>query len=503
MSQSTHPARRGIRSRAVVAVSATAALVGALAACASPDSGSHSEADVLRVGSASESLSFSPTGQDAFGLAMVADYLFVQEDGVYSPRAAESFEYNEGNTVLTIKLREGLEFSEGTPIDAEVIKANILWSKDNGAFFSAIEDVVVLDELTVEVRQSEPDRNVMLSLWSMAIWNTTATDDPDDFATSPDESGPYLLVEEESTSGATYTFERNPSYWDADSFPYDDVTITMLPDDTSRLNALKSGQVDVAPIATTTGAEAEQSGLTINELSANFVGLILGDREGALAEPIGDVRVRQAISMAFDREAVVDSVYAGYAKPSSQPYLEGMDGYQDDQADAYAYDPEGAKELLAEAGYPDGFELTLPTYAPQTEQVEPYIKQALGDIGISVTFEAQSDDTWLPAYSGGEYPVVPMSLPAAQSVDSASPEFFWNPWQNNDPVAVDLLAQINSGTPEEAAAATDELGKLQLEEAWFAVYAHPSILWASVEGIEVVQPQYADWVRLSDIRPVE
>lgn len=492
---------RGVR--AVAAASATIALVGAVAACSEPGAGDHTADDVLRVGSASEALSFSPTVQDEFGLAIVFDFLFFQEDGVYSPRAAESFEYNEGNTVLSITLRDDLRFSDGDPIDAEIIKDNILWSKDNGAFFSSIEEVVVHDDLNLEVRQSEPDRNVMLSLFAMAIWNTNATDDPDTFATSPDESGPYLLVEEESTSGATYTFERNPDYWDPESFAYDDVTVTMLPDDTSRLNALKSGQVDVAPIAGTTGAEAEQSGLTVNELSASFMGLILGDREGEISEPIGDVRVRQAISMAFDREAMVNAVYDGYAIPNAQPYLEGMSGYQEDQEDIYAYDPERAKELLGEAGYEDGFDLTIPSHAPQTQQIERYIRQALADIGIRVTFDAQSDDTWLPAYSGGEYAVVPMGLPAAQTVDSASPEFFWNPWQNDDPAATELLDQINSGTPEEAAAATEELGKLQLEEAWFAVYAHPSILWASKDGIEVAQPQYADWVRLYDIRPVE
>lgn len=501
-----HVPTRGRRSRygALTAIFTAVGLAGTVVACSpSVDDGDAAAGDALRVGSASEALSFSPAGQDAFGLHMVYDYLLDQEDGVYSPRAAESVEYNEGNTVLTITLKEGLTFSDGTPIDADVIKANILWGKDNGAFFSAIEEVVVLDELTVEVRQSVPDHNVLLSLWAMPITTIETTEDPDSFASSPVESGPYLLVEEETTSGATYTFERNPDYWDPEGYPYDDVTITMLPDDTSRLNALKSGQIDVAPIATTTGAEAEQSGFTLNEFSANFDGLILGDRSGEISAPIGDLRVRQAISMAFDREAMVDAVYDGYAIPSSQPYPEGAPGYQDDQADAYTFNPERARQLLAEAGYPDGFQLTMPSYTPMSGRVEPYITQALADIGIDVTFDAQSDDSWLPAYSGGEYAVVPMSLPMVQSIDSASPEFFWNPWGNDDADATDLLDQINAGTPEEAAAATDALGQLQLENAWFAVFAHQSILWASAEGIVVDEPQYADWVRPGDIRPTD
>lgn len=488
------------RTRAVILTPAIIAAVAAgLVGCA-PASG-ESDTGALRVGSAAESISFSPTSQDRLGVGMVYDYLLSQKDGVYSPRAAKSVEYNEGNTVLSIELRDGLTFSDGTPIDAEVIKADILWSKDNGAFFSSIEEVDVTGDLTLEIHQSHADHNVMLSLWAMPIVNVATTQEPESAATKPVESGPYLLDQAKTTTGASYVFERNPDYWDADNYPYDDVTVMMLPDDTSRINALKSGQVDVAPIAATTAAEAKGSGFTINELSAQFAGLILGDRRGDINPALADVRVRQAINMAFDREAVIQSVYAGYGTASSQPFAVGSTGYQKDQKDEYAYDPDGAKALLAEAGYPNGFELTIPTYAPSTRTVEPYLKQAMADIGITLVFDAQSDDTWLPAFSEGTYAAVPMTLPFAQSVDSAGVDFFWNGWHNDDPEAVALLDTINSGTPEEAAEATDALGKKELDEAWFAIYAHPSTIWASKSGIVVDQPQYADWVLISDIVP--
>lgn len=488
-------ARRLLAIGAIVA-SATLALVGC-----SPTEAPAGDAP-LRIGIEGAGFSFAPSSQDRLATSMVYDFLVTQDADGYHPRAA-TLTYNEGNTVLTIKLNEGLTFSDGTAIDADVIKADILWSKDNGAFFGAIEDVAVIDDLTLEVTQSAADKNVMLSMWAMPIVSIDTLENPEKYAENPNESGPYLYDEAASTSGATHVFTRNPDYTNPDLFAYDAVTISILEDVTSRVNALKSGQIDVAPIGSATAADAEAAGFALNQLYSSAAGMILGDRRGEIVPALGDVRVRQAMNMAFDREAMVDSIFAGYAKPSSQAFAEGTPGYQEDEADAYAYDPEGAKALLAEAGYPDGFDLTLPTYEPITGDAEAYIKQALGDIGIRVSFEPFNDDTWVPAFSGGDYPIATLGLPFAQAVDVASPDFFWNPWHNDDPDAVALLKTINTGTPEEIVEATDALGKIELDDAWWVIWAHPATIWASIDSVQVTTPQYSDWVTMDVIQPAK
>ncbi len=494
------PSRSGTRRRftALAAIAAAAALV--LSAC-SPTAEPAGD-NAIRIGIEGSGFSFAPSTQDRLASSMVYDFLVTQDAEGYHPRAAD-LTYNDGNTVLTIALKEGLTFADGSPIDAELIKSLILWNKDAGAFFSAIEDVEVIDDLTVEVTQSRADKNVMLSMWAMPIVSQDTIDNPDQYAENPNESGPYLYDEDASTSGATHVFTRNPDYWNAEMFPYDDVTISILEDVTSRVNALKSGQIDVAPIGPATAADAEAAGFTLNQLYSNAAGMIIGDRRGDILPPLGDVRVRQALNMAFDRDAMVASIYAGYAKPSSQAFAEGTPGYQEDEADAYAYDPEGAKALLAEAGYPDGFDLTLPTYEPITGDTEAYIMQALADIGVRVTYEPYNDDTFVAGFAGGQLPIATLGLPFAQAVDVASPEFFWNPWKNDDPEAVALLETINTGTPEQVIEATDALGKIELDDAWWVIWAHPALIWATVDGVQVTTPQYSDWVTMDVITPAE
>jgi peptide/nickel transport system substrate-binding protein len=487
------------RLRTVAATATVVAAVLALSAC-SPTASTPAATTSVSIGDVNETFSFSPSSQDRLATSLAYDFLFTQDAKGYHPRAATS-SYNTGNTVLTITLRKGLKFADGSAIDADVIKANILWSKKNGAFFSAIKDVRTVDTQTVVVDQSRADKNVMLSMFAMPIVSPATLENPDRFAASPNESGPYLLDPKSSTSGSTYRFQRNPKYWGAKSYPYKSVTVKLLADETSRINALKSGQIDAAPIGATTAADAKATGLRINQLYAGTAGMILGDRQGKILKPLGDVRVRRAMNMAFDRKAMVKSIYSGYAEASSQPFQAGTPGYQKNGENTYAYDPAGAKALLRQAGYANGFDLTLPTYTPLTKTTEAYVKQALGDIGIRVTYKAFNDDTWVGAFSGGKYPIANLGLPFAQAVDVADPNFFWNPWHNTDPKAVALLKQINVGSPAQVVGATNALGKIELDDAWWVIWAHPATLYASAKNVQVSQPQYADWVTIREFHP--
>jgi peptide/nickel transport system substrate-binding protein len=306
---------------------------------------------------------------------------------------------------------------------------------------------------------------------------------------------------ENTTLNAVYSFIRNPDYWNPDAFPYDRLEITLLPDLTARLNALKSGQIDLADVDSATAADAESAGFDIQEYAVATVILNLGDRRGELLPAIGDVRVRRAIAEAIDRESIATTLENGFASPVNQAYSEMDPGFQADRVDENPFDPEQARELLAEAGYPDGFDLSIPSYGPVTGKYEAYVQQALADIGIRVTYLPMTDDNWLTEFMSGTYPVILHGELLSQIDDMADPGYWWNPWHNESPQTDELLSILNSGTEDEALAAYRELGAIMLDEVWFAPLTQPLTLVATSSAIEVPATAWAGSISLKDIHP--
>jgi peptide/nickel transport system substrate-binding protein len=467
------------------------------------------EPTTLRIGLAASQISFDPggmTGAWSTHASAVYDYLWTLPEGLgsqagdFTPSVAKEWAYSEGNTVLTIQLRDDVTFTDGTPLDAEAVKANIDYVRDpemlGAPLFVMIDDVVITGDYSLEVRLSRPSVQLALALGGgMPLVNPAALDDPDTLAETPAGSGPYLL--DDYAVDASASFVRNPDYWNPDNFPYDRVEMSLLADGTARVNALKSGQVDFAGVDSGTAAEVEASGLSTLSANVLWAGLIFGDRRGEISPPIGDVRVRQAISMAMDRVGFTEATTGEYGDASNQIGVEGQTGfYLPDRADEYAYDIEGAKALLAEAGYPDGFDIDIPETAAFAAY-QPYYKQAFQDLGIRVNWVQVSADAWLTEYSSGKYAVLPFVAFYSDST-LLEPEGIWNPWHNTD--AADLLQTIAAGTADEAADARVELSTKILDEAWFAVLSHVPTIVAFTSDLDVVANGYG-LVLLEGIRP--
>jgi ABC-type oligopeptide transport system, periplasmic component len=179
--------------------------------------------------------------------------------------------------------------------------------------------------------------------------------DDENAATTPVGSGPYILDTAASVTGTTYVYTANPDYWNKDAVAYDNLTVNVIDDPTAVLNAIKAGEANGAKIAdNTTISEVEGSGWTIASNELDFQGLLLLDRAGAMAPELGDVRVRRAINLAFDREALLESLQNGYGTVTEQIFPASSVAYDTALDSTYGYDPEGAKTLLTEAGYPNG-----------------------------------------------------------------------------------------------------------------------------------------------------
>ncbi|WP_374975811.1 ABC transporter substrate-binding protein [Microbacterium trichothecenolyticum] len=398
--------------------------------------------------------------------------------GEIEPWLATEWEYNEDNTVLTLTLRDDVEFTDGTPLDAEAVVASFERFRDGtspqAATFAGKEFAAV-DATTVTITQPAPDPSLinLLSIAPGLIQAPSTFDDPDS-ATEPIGSGPYVLDTASTVTGTTYVYTANPDYWNADAVKYDNLTINVIEDPTATLNALKAGEANGAKIVNNdTIPEIEASGWTIESNELDFHGLLLFDRNGTMAPELADVKVRQAINMAFDREALLEALQAGYGTVTEQVFPETSVGYDDALDSTYEYDPEGAKELLAEAGYPDGFSIDMMS-TPAFQTTFDLVAQQLADIGITVNYTDPGTGNFITDMLAPKYPATWMALeqnPDWQLINfMIAPDATFNPFHSQDPQVDEYISTIQNGTQEEAEQATKDLNAWIVENAWFAPF---------------------------------
>ena len=397
--------------------------------------------------------------------------------GEIEPWLATEWEYNDDNTVLTLTLRDDVEFTDGTPLDAEAVVASLERFRDGTAPQAATlagKEFAAVDATTVTITQPTPDPSLvnLLSIAPGLIQAPSTFDDPDS-ATEPVGSGPYILDTAATVTGTTYVYTANPDYWNPDAVKYDNLTINVIEDPTATLNALKAGEANGAKIVNNdTIPEIEASGWTIESNELDFQGLLLFDRAGTMAPELADVRVRQAINMAFDREALLDALQAGYGTVTEQVFPETSVGYDEALDSTYGYDPEAAKELLAEAGYPDGFTLDMMS-TPAFQTTFDLVAQQLADIGITVNYTDPGTGNFITDMLAPKYPATWMALeqnPDWQLINfMIAPQATFNPFRSQDPQVDEYIATIQMGG-DDAEQATKDLNAYIVEQAWFAPF---------------------------------
>ncbi|MGW9585104.1 ABC transporter substrate-binding protein [Microbacterium sp. NPDC055455] len=397
--------------------------------------------------------------------------------GEIEPWLATEWEYNDDNTVLTLTLRDDVEFTDGTPLDADAVVASLERFRDGTAPQAATlagKEFAAVDPTTVTITQPTPDPSLvnLLSIAPGLIQAPSTFDDPDS-ATEPVGSGPYILDTAATVTGTTYEYTANPDYWNPDAVKYDNLTINVIEDPTATLNALKAGEANGAKIVNNdTIPEIEASGWTIESNELDFQGLLLFDRAGTMAPELADVRVRQAINMAFDREALLDALQAGYGTVTEQVFPETSVGYDEALDSTYGYDPEAAKELLAEAGYPDGFTLDMMS-TPAFQTTFDLVAQQLADIGITVNYTDPGTGNFITDMLAPKYPATWMALeqnPDWQLINfMIAPQATFNPFRSQDPQVDEYIATIQMGG-DDAEQATKDLNAYIVEQAWFAPF---------------------------------
>ncbi|WJL96953.1 ABC transporter substrate-binding protein [Microbacterium sp. ET2] len=445
--------------------------------------GSSTETQTLRYGAAAPLASFAPwearwAGDVAFLQPVYDTLLRTSPDGEIEAGLATDWSWNDSLTELTMTLRDDVTFSDGESFTAEVAAENLIrfrdGTSDNASFLTAMESAEAVDDATLRITLTQPDPAFLVYLSQNAgLQGSPAMWDSADAQTDPVGSGPYELDQSQTVVGSSYVFEKRDDYWDPESVHYDEIVVNVYNDATALVNALKGGQVDVSASNTPTQIpDAEAAGYSPNLVELNWAGFLLTDRDGTINPAMGDVRVRQAINHSLDRESLVQALAGGYGTPTTQVFSVNSDAYVPELDERYPYDIEKAKELLAEAGYPDGFTLIMPrnSFVPDAE-FAIYAEQ-LAAAGITVEWEQTGEDLF-PKMLGGTWAAFPFQLqsdPTAWQTMQLSmlPYSTWNTSHVENAELSALAAELQTAQGAEAEAVAQEVNEWIVEQAWFS-----------------------------------
>ncbi len=350
----------------------------------------------------------------------------LNDDGEWSGALAESWEA-EGEYTWVFRLRDGVRFSNGEPMDAHAAVATIEFLlSDEGRVFSAyrelrtVERVRARDRLTLEVKTSQPDSMIPGRFAGLRVHPPKyfAEVGAAAFALAPHGTGAFMV---ETWEAGRATAIPNPYAWRPPVL--DRLEFTAVLDATARTQALMSGSVDVAfNIDPTDMALVESAGAWINFRNRYSVQMWQFITE--LESPLQDKRVRQALNYAVDMQAIVDQLLLGTTRAASQPAVTGTFGH-DPALEPYSYDPDKARQLLAEAGYPNGFSITFQVAVPSAEKAAMYLKmvQDLAAVGVNVDlvrvpWATQSQSVYGAPWSGKAFNMNYGSLPALDPLAS-------------------------------------------------------------------------------------
>jgi peptide/nickel transport system substrate-binding protein len=488
-----------ITRRQLLAASVPAALsVWALTACSgTPQTSSSGEggpatAPLLRIGSLQEPTSYDPAQANEGHLAPVYQAVYDtlikrQPDGSLAPMLATSWEASDGNKTYTLKLRSGVTFTDGTPFDSAAVKANLEHFKAaNGPLASlgkGIQTVETPDASTAILRLSAPDPALPYSLTNAVgyMGSPKALSTPG-IKTQPVGSGPYTLDAANTVAGSKITLVRNPNYW-GDKLPFDKIEFQILTDETARLNALKSGQIDAGVLNRPASAnDADAAGLQHKPFEINWEGIFFFDRDGKKMPQLADVRVRQALTYAIDRQTILQNVYLGKGTLTSQTFRPGTNGYDASLENVYQYNPDKAKQLLKDAGA-ENLAVTLPVTQVFDPAVYDAIEQNWKDIGVKVTRLQWGPGQPIPAMQRGDVAISYMSL--SQSNDwrhiafELAPNAPWNPFKTERPELNALIAKAQGGDDKTRADADKQINKYIVDNYWFSPLYRPqaSFYW--------------------------
>ncbi|MFQ9052136.1 MAG: ABC transporter substrate-binding protein [Oscillospiraceae bacterium] len=353
-------------------------------------------------------------------------------DGEMIPAVAEKYTLSEDGTTYTFTLREGVKFHNGQTVTAEdvVYSINRCAAVPEGqekplvAAFSAVKSVEALDEKTVAVTIAQRDLE-FISYMTAAIIPA----DYENQDTAPVGTGPFKFVSR--TPQQDFVMERFEDYWGAPAW-LDKVTYKICENADALVMNLNGGSIDLCAHLTSAQASQLNQSFQVLEGTMNLVQAIYLNNQ---AKPFDNQLVRQALCYAIDRQGIMDMVADGHGTAvGSSIYPAFTKYFLPELVDKYPHDVAKAKELLAQAGYPDGFDMTISVpnnYQPHMDTAEVVAEQ-LREAGINVTIQPVEWSTWLDTiYNGRQFQATVVGVDAANMTARAMLERFTSDYGKN------------------------------------------------------------------------
>lgn len=353
-------------------------------------------------------------------------------DGEMIPAVAEKYTLSEDGTTYTFTLREGVKFHNGQAVTAEdvVYSINRCAAVPEGqekplvAAFSAVKSVEALDEKTVAVTIAQRDLE-FISYMTAAIIPA----DYENQDTAPVGTGPFRFVSR--TPQQDFVMERFEDYWGAPAW-LDKVTYKICENADALVMNLNGGSIDLCAHLTSAQASQLNQSFQVLEGTMNLVQAIYLNNQ---AKPFDNQLVRQALCYAIDRQGIMDMVADGHGTAvGSSIYPAFTKYFLPELVDKYPHDVAKAKELLAQAGYPDGFDMTISVpnnYQPHMDTAEVVAEQ-LREAGINVTIQPVEWSTWLDTiYNGRQFQATVVGVDAANMTARAMLERFTSDYGKN------------------------------------------------------------------------
>jgi peptide/nickel transport system substrate-binding protein len=511
-----------------------AALVTALAVTGCADSqnsassdgdGRAAVGDAVTFGTSAAPPSLNPAISDpAYGSVLQWAYdplVVMNAEGEFEPGLATEWGYvGEGNTTYEFTLREGLKFSDGTPLDAAAAKTYFEYAKAQKSgtaptLLASIESIETPEPLKVRLNLNRPDPtmtfNFAQAFGGGYMASPKAIGDPKslDFGTAG--TGPYMLDVANSVPNDRYEFVQNPNYWNKDRQHWKSVTVRVITNPSSMVQAMQAGQVQAALGDATTLEAARSAGLEVIAPPQALSGLNLMDRGGKLSKPLSDQRVRQALNLAVDRDAIAQALYGDEDLALAQFALEGQAPHDASLDDQYEFDVDEAKALMAEAGYAEGF--TLQVVSTPLFGLDKLV-QAIGgqlsdNIGVKIDLQSKPDaNGYFTSMVSGEAPAAALAYGLANMgslwagyVNPAGP---FNPFKTTDAELDALYQEYFAADPRNNTDVQQKINARLMELGWaLPVVGAPLSYYQTdaVTGLEDATSANAGVPWLTDLRP--
>lgn len=356
------------------------------------------------------------------GVQIFASPLKYDENWNPHPYLAKSWEWSDDGLSLTLKLEENAKFHDGQPLTSEDVGFSLLTIKQYHPFstlFAPVEAVDTPDAHTAIIRLSQPHPALLLALSTQLapIIPKHVYGDGQELPTHPANSapvgsGPFKLAE--FRPGEQITLERFDDFF-IEGRPYlDRIIIRLVPDPASLLLTAESGEADFVPFIADSQAIKRLQGIdrfAVTDKGYEGIGAINWLAFNTVKAPLDDVRVRQAIAYATDREFITQALHRGVSKPQRSPIIESSPFFNP-EIPAYDTDLDKANALLDEAGHARGadgtrFKVTvdyLPGGGEQSQNIAEYLRSQLPKIGVGVEVRASPDfPTWAQRIAGGDF----------------------------------------------------------------------------------------------------